>query len=464
VNPNTGIAVVTPSGGTPGYSFHWSNAFTDSLQTNLYAGSYTITVSDINSCDTVLSITITDESPMLINILPQMPLCFGDCNGYAQSSIIVQGTPPYQYLWSTNATTPDIGDLCAGPYMLTITDSNFCSRFQAVNVDQPNPITTEITTPGIDCWGGNTSLTAHVIGGGTAPFTFLWNTGETTTSINNAIPGTYWVISTDAHLCKDTTEINITQPPLLGLDTNVQSVICTGVCNGQVQVIPVGGTPPYNYLWNGISGGATSSNLCEGIYNITVTDNKGCTSIISTSVNNGGYSPPLDATADQYVVYDGQSTTLHAVTSTTINSYHWSPQNSLSGSAMQHPTASPEGTTTYTVTIIDGSGCANIDTVTITVMDVICGEPYIFVPNAFTPNDDGVNDILYVYAPMASDLYFAVYDRWGEMVFFTKEISKGWNGIYKGKALDPAVFVYYLKVTCVDNMIFEKQGNITLVR
>ena len=463
-NPNTGIAVVTPAGGTPDYLYLWSNQHYDSLQTDMYAGTYYITVIDANSCDTIISVTITDESPMQINILPQIPSCFGYCDGSAQSVIMLQGTPPYTYSWNTGSSIDFINNLCSGTYIVTVTDSEFCFRVHGINIGQPAPLAAEIQSPGIDCNGGTTTLTANVLSGGTPPFTYLWNTSETTQTIPGVTPGSYWVITTDNHGCKDTTQYTVFEPSLMALDTNQTNVICTGVCNGSIQLFPSGGTPPYSYIWNGVSGGSTINGLCEGNYNITVYDAKGCEYFFNTHLGNSYYIPPLDATADQYNIYLGQSTTLHAHTTTNIHQYNWSPGSSVQGTTMQHPEAFPTETTTYTVTVVDGWGCINIDTVTINVLDVICGEPYIFVPNSFTPNHDGINDFLYVYAPMAAEVYFAIYNRWGEMVFVTTDVSKGWDGTFRNKEVDPAVFVYYLKVTCLGKDIFEKQGNITLVR
>lgn len=463
-NPNTGIAVVTPGGGTPGYTYLWTNMFHDSLQTDMYAGTYFITITDANSCDTVVSVTITDESPMLISITPQIPTCYGYCDGSAQALVTAAGTPPYQYSWNTGGTTDFISGLCAGMYVVTVTDADFCNRLAGITISQPLPLVTSITTPGIGCYGGTTSITANVLSGGISPFTYQWSTGGTTQTVTGITPGTYWLLTTDNNGCFDTTQITITQPTPLALDTNQTNVICNGVCNGQLQLLPSGGTPPYYFSWNGTSGPSLGTNLCEGAYNITVSDANSCSYTFTTVIANQGYSPPLDATADQYYVYAGQSTTLHAQTTTNITHYYWSPASSIQGTAMQHPTATPPQTTTYTVTVVDGWGCVNVDTVTVHVLDVICDEPYIYVPNAFSPNNDGVNDILYIYAPMAQDVYFAIYNRWGEMVFVTEDVTKGWDGTFRGKEVDAAVFVYYLKVTCVGKDIFEKQGNITLIR
>ena len=124
----------------------------------------------------------------------------------------------------------------------------------------------------------------------------------------------------------------------------------------------------------------------------------------------------------------------------------------------------PPVTTTYSVIIFDENNCSNRDSVTIYVSDLICRDPYIYVPNAFTPDGDGINDILYVYGDMLEDVYFIIFNRWGEVVFETNNVEEGWDGTYNGHEADPAVFDYYLKATCIGKTIFEKKGNITLIR
>ena len=100
----------------------------------------------------------------------------------------------------------------------------------------------------------------------------------------------------------------------------------------------------------------------------------------------------------------------------------------------------------------------------VVVLDDVCREPFIFVPAAFTPNGDGQNDILYVRGNPIQELFFAVYNRWGELVFQTTDPNIGWDGMYKGKALNSDVYGYYLEVTCVDGMEFTKQGDITILK
>jgi gliding motility-associated-like protein len=173
----------------------------------------------------------------------------------------------------------------------------------------------------------------------------------------------------------------------------------------------------------------------------------------------------LTATADQYTIFKGKSTTLHANPNSGYG-FSWSPSGSLSNAASPNPIATPDTTTTYTLALSDPivSRCRITDTVTINVIEILCEEPDIFIPNAFTPDGDGKNDLLFVRSNNIMEMFFTIYNRWGEKVFVTKDQNEGWDGTYKGMKADPGVFVYYLEVTCVDDQKFFKKGNITLIR
>ncbi|MCX7861894.1 MAG: gliding motility-associated C-terminal domain-containing protein [Bacteroidales bacterium] len=463
LNPNTGAIQVTAWGGTPSYHYHWNTNDTFPNLQNLFAGTYTVTITDQNGCDTILSATISDPSPLQILATAEPTLCYGSCDGSAQVYITTQGTPPYTYVWNTGQTTTSIQNLCAGGYVVTVTDAEYCVRVFPVTVQQPDSIRPILTIPPIKCNGDTTFIAISQVLGGTPPFVYLWNNGSTSSSLHGISSGQYWLEITDAHGCKDTTHISITQPTILTATANVINTLCTSSCNGSIVLQPIGGTSPYSYLWNSGQQSASINSLCEGTYRVTITDANGCTYVQEQVVGNNHYVPPLEAQANPIYIYNGQTSQLYAQTSVN-GQLIWSPTQTLSNWHIKNPIASPAQTTTYYVQITDANGCTNIDSITVYVMDVVCREPYIYVPNAFTPNGDGNNDILYVRAGMATDLYFAIYDRWGELIFETTDQHKGWDGTFKGKPMDPAVFVYYLSVTCLDKMKFEKKGNITLIR
>ncbi len=147
--------------------------------------------------------------------------------------------------------------------------------------------------------------------------------------------------------------------------------------------------------------------------------------------------------------------------------YMWTPSTGLNAPDSPSPIASPSSTTTYTVSLTDensNGSCSRNDTVTVKVFEFLCGFPTTFVPNAFSPNSDGNNDILYVRGNYISSFDLKIYDRWGEMVFGSTELDRGWDGTFRGKELEPAVYVYHLDVTCLDGERNLEKGNITLIR
>lgn len=230
------------------------------------------------------------------------------------------------------------------------------------------------------------------------------------------------------------------------------------------------------FLWD-FGGGDTTSTVANPIRTFTDTGTHEIYLIINDSTCNISDTAKttinvipfnfdsLYAYADDDTILLGESTMIHAYPSDGFT-YSWTPPGTLTDPFNSSSVATPTVTTTYKVIFGDSTftECTDSAEVTVYVIDAVCGEPEIFVPNAFSPNNDGENDVLYVRGPNLKKLYFAVYDRWGELVFETRKQSKGWDGTYKGKKVDPAVFVYYLRVTCVDDQKFFKKGNITVIR
>lgn len=193
------------------------------------------------------------------------------------------------------------------------------------------------------------------------------------------------------------------------------------------------------------------TNLSGCVINESVTINVDQTSTMTTSIS---------ATLD--TIYQGQTTTLTATPSG--YGYNWLPSSSLSSTNTASTIASPEITTTYTVTYTSSNGCQKTDDITIFVAEIICGEPDVYIPNAFTPNGDGKNDLIYVRGYFIESMTLRIYDRWGELVFESTDQTQGWDGTFKGKPADPAVFDYYLETYCWTGEKYFKKGNITLIR
>ena len=200
-----------------------------------------------------------------------------------------------------------------------------------------------------------------------------------------------------------------------------------------------------------------------GLYNDTVSAAGGCDSIITTVLNVN--SAIAFAGVDDIIDY-GFSTTL---TATGGISYSWSPSTGLSSTSTNSTIASPLETTSYTVTVTNTNGCTATDVVTVFVDLPPCigisVDLKTLIPNAFSPNGDGLNDELCVpINPCIVKITLVIYDRWGEQVYEGKTLDQCWDGIFKGKKLDSAVFAYYFSVVFIDGTKGDGKGNISLIR
>ena len=463
MNTEVGSISTLVSGGTPNYNYIWNNGQTTANAINLSYGDYSVTITDNNNCDTILTAHIDDPSDLEVSTTEINATCFGYCDGTANVNIDVPSTSPYSYIWTTGDNTPSVSGLCVGNYQVSVYDADTCLRTKWINISSPDDINLTINSNGIVCHNDYATAFANVIAGGTPSFNYIWSNGQTGQTGTNLTEGTYTVSVIDNHGCKDSTDITFVNPPLFINDTASVPVTCDAACNGIGTVIPSGGVPAYIFLWDNGDTASSSYNLCPGWHYVTVTDANGCTDTLEINIGISTDGLGVIAWADNYTVYNDESTTIHTIDG--INyTYNWSPTETLNDYTLQNPIATPGINTIYSVTVTDEYGCKNIDTVLIKVKEIICGEPYIYVPNAFTPNNDGKNDRLYAYGDIIDELYFAVYDRWGELMFETEDISKGWDGTYMGKKLDPAVFVYYIKAICRDKETFIKRGNVTLLR
>ena len=165
-------------------------------------------------------------------------------------------------------------------------------------------------------------------------------------------------------------------------------------------------------------------------------------------------------------VLQGDSVQLLAVPADAYD-YIWEPTEPLSNPNIVNPIAVPDSTTYFTVTIYDQQPtgiCAKTAGILIEVYDFICAPPVIYLPNAFTPNGDGINDVLYLRGRNLTDMQLQIFNRWGEIVFETEKQDMGWDGSYRGEPCSPAVYVYQLRATCADGQEYFGKGNITLIR
>lgn len=405
--------------------------------------------------DSAISVEVTftggcaDTAQYAVSVTPTPDANIaGDTLVCPGATISLKASGGYTYQWNTGSSTNNISfTTFADTTIKLYAYAGNCADSATVTI-QTNQILTATLYVDQDSICEGIPLTL-IAGGGDE---YTWNTGAEgeQLGIMPAETTTYTVTSTDKVNCSDTEEITITVAPS-------PTISITACKENNAFTLTVSGGE--KYLWNtGDTLPSLSFSLpADSIYKVTVfVDNCADSNTININALPVAF---VDAGPDVSVNY-GENETLNALGT---GSLQWSPAEGLSCVSCQSPVAQPERTTVYYVSLYDTNGCAVTDSVTVYVL-LPCGEE-IYVPNAFSPNADGSNDRLAIANPWCLKSYtFAIYDRWGETIYEQTKPGEGWDGTYKGKSMDPAVFVYTLNGTLANGEPVNNKGNVTLIK
>lgn len=377
----TGSIDIDIEGGVPPYKYRWSNGDSNQDLKNVAAGSYSVKITDANLCEQVLEATITEPGPLTINLAEIKNInCFGQNTGSVDIAV-TGGKEPYTFNWSNGATTEDLAGVKAGNYMVTVTDANGCSRQVNTAVKEPELLVVEeFDSNDVDCFGNSTGAISLNVSGGVTPYSYQWNSGQTTKDINNLVAGDYSVVVTDANGCTKNLSKKITQPEKLVRSLNdVTNILCYGDANGAVNIDVSGGVEPYQYKW---SNGAISQDIVgvkAGEYSIEIADANGCKDTLSAVVSqNELLVPQVDITNINCngLLQGGVDLTVKG--GVAPYKYAWS-----NGAETEDITKLPAGN--YSVMVTDAKGCAK-------TIDAQVSEPPLFVASLESDNDILCND------------------------------------------------------------------------
>ena len=357
-----GALLANVTGGTPPYGYLWSTGDQNPNIDNIPAGNYSITVTDRNGCEQVGQIPLEAQSNLTGTIIPTNESCPEENDGQlsAQAS---GGVPPYNYSWSNGATGINITGLAPGTYGLTVTDNIGCSLTLSATVDEAPDLTLQVaSTPITTCENNNGSATVTILDG-VGPYTYLWSTGATTSSIDQLSGGPYSVTVTDGNGCINTASVNIDAPNLLNIGISGSDLICNGAQNGSATVSISSGNPPYIILWSNGETDATISGLSAGTYSVTVTDDMDCEKVATIDILE---SEALDISFTGDLIVCGVGNTADVTASITGGT---PPYQYLWSNAVESPinTGLTEGT--YELTVTDINGCFHSESVDIRVID-----------------------------------------------------------------------------------------------
>ena len=413
---NTGTAIASPSGGTPGYTYNWSSGSTNQTATGLGLGQYIVTVTDNNGCTALDTVQVAQPTALVPTTTMTPALCFGGASGTATATV-TGGTPGYSYLWSPSGQSSAIANnLAAGSHTVTVTDQNGCTSTSTVSVTQPTQMASTITNTNVSCFGGSNGTATVLPSGGTPGYTYSWSpSGATSATANNLSAGTHSCTITDNNGCTLVRSVVVNEPTPLAIVTFNTIETCAGLCDGTANVVASGGTPPYTYVWS--NGGTTSqiNNLCAGNYSVTVSDALGCV-LSGSTVVSANPIPTANAGPDMSFCEGDGGVQLNGSASGGTPPYYYTwtcntPPCGLSCVNCPNPIANPTDTTVYYLVVTDNNGCSSPpDSMVVNVLPkpivnagpdtTICGTPapcVVLLPSI----SNGVGPYSYQWSPSA---------------------------------------------------------------
>jgi len=448
-----GAIDLSASGGNGGFTYQWNGpggfASNGTNLSGLGAGSYTVTITDINGC--TLTDTVTLAAPDLLTAtLGTHRFPSGDaisCHGANDGSItasIAGGTPGHALSWTGPngfvSTDSVLTNLVPGDYCLNVTDANGCTFQTCVTIAQPALLSANGSAQPAAC-GQSVGTVGLTVTGGSAPYAYLWSNGATTRDLSGLDPGTYTVRVTDVNGCTATVQATVGGTPGVDAQGTVTDNLCFDGRNGRIDLSMSAGTAPFSYQW---SHGATTRNALDlpaGNHVVTVTDANGCTWSGSWTIAQP-QALVVDTVLSRYNGYNvsswaGSDGSIRTSVSggTPPYTYHWSD-----GAGTHSRYGLPAGT--YGLEVRDANGCSVFLTITLTRPDDLR------MPTGFTPNGDGANDFFVV---QGLDAYpnnqLVIVNRWGNTVYERLNYRNDWNGDNtRGEPLPDGTYFAILRV------------------
>ncbi len=513
---NCQFEVTVLNAGSGFVSYLWNDGSTQQTVTASQPGTYAITVTDACGTTQTDDITLSLSSASGVDIgYDSVELCLG-----GSFTFTVSGFNTYQWSPASLVNCPTCPSVTISPdidtcFTLVATDGSGCPSYDTVCVtivtdtatnyqnlqicegdstvffgttlSQPGTYTlTDSTGPCVEVrhltlsFFPNTNLEFSIAAacpfafdgaitvnpnGGTPPYSYAWETGTSTTNqITGLDAGTYSITVTDAHGCKamDSVALVAAQRPLVS--SEVQNASCFGVNDGVLTIIADDPSLQFTYQGSPASSQTVYPNLWPGGDQFFVIDTFGCNWVQFFVVEAPDKIVLQLPSSIEAPMCD--SIQIKASSNTSPLTWSWSPSEHLSCTDCPEPIASPFTTTTYYLTVVDSNGCEASDSIRV----VVDFEGRAYIPNAFTPNQDGINDVFYVLSRCVVEVrLFRVFDRWGEKVFEKSNTPPndplyGWDGKFRGKDMNSDVFVYYIIVILTDGREQVYKGDVTLLR
>jgi len=439
------------------------------LPDGINEGIETVSITYTSGCSTqTCTINISDYTPLAISLNNDTTICAG--NQLMLNASVTGGSQPYIYLWSDNssgASLITVNPSASTAYTLSVTDN--CANLISATVDVTvNTLSLSTQATDEQCGLANGSVSVTAVSNYTGTPLYTWNTQPVSVNnvVNNLPAGNYTVTVTCGGCTKSATAIvNNHQNVLINI-VSVNAAHCA-TADGNAEVLVSGGSMPYSYMWdsNPQQNGNSLQNVSSGTYNLTVTDDAGC--VATTALTIAQYpGPEASFTADPATTTVGNNISFYNFSSGALQ-YTWSFDDGTSSNEL-NPVHSYETAGNYIVWlhVSDGFNCSDSTSAEVLVND----EVSFYVPNAFTPDGDGINDL---FSPQglginSNNYELYIYDRWGKLQFTTDDVNTAWDGrsMHSGKECPQDVYTWIILMKNFewDSKLFRHTGVVNLLR
>ncbi len=399
-------------------------------------------------------------------------LCHGDHDAVIEANGIGAANR-WTYHWTGRPdTTARLSGLGPGTYVVELEDTYGCKSMDSLTLSEPTPlrsslaITSDYNGFPVSCYGAHDGSVQVQISGGTPMYHYNWTNGSTGDKAEALGSGWIELIVYDAHGCPLSDSIFLTQPPPLQLSGESSPAGCDNEHGGAAIVSVKGGVLPYAFSWSNGQKSDTIRNVPSGNYMVHILDANQCPADTVLYVDQRP-DPDISLNITDTTIVYGNSIRLSAWSNAYLPKYKWSPSQLVSCDTCAAVFVSPRDQTYFEVEVRDAYGCTNHAAILVSVRIV----KDVWAPNVFSPNGDGVNDKFTIYGTpsLLEIVSLQIFDRWGELLYEAQHFppnnpSYGWDGIFKGEPMNPAVFAYLAWVRFADGEIRKLYGDVTLLK